>query len=81
MNNGKISNEQGAMGEIRNEELGIEDNNLYTLMPLVVFKGLAGVDDREDKLARFCLVTVTFTIEHYCKRCLLRKRLQSFYPH
>jgi hypothetical protein len=34
-----------------------------------------GIDDREDKLARFCLVTGTFTIEHYCKRRLLKKKI------
>jgi len=33
-----------------------------------------GVDDREDKTARFCLVTSTLTIEQYCKRRLLRKK-------
>jgi hypothetical protein len=33
-----------------------------------------GVDDREDKLARVCLVTATLTIEQYCKRKLLRKK-------
>jgi hypothetical protein len=47
---------------------------LYTLMPLDEFKALAGVDDREDKTARFCLVTSTFTIEQYCKRRFLRKK-------
>jgi hypothetical protein len=33
-----------------------------------------GIDDREDKLARFCLVTGTFTIEQFCKRRFLRKK-------
>jgi len=33
-----------------------------------------GVDDRDDKLAKFCLVTSTLTIENYCKRKLLRKK-------
>jgi hypothetical protein len=33
-----------------------------------------GIDDREDKLARFCLVTATFTIEQYCMRRLLYKK-------
>ena len=47
---------------------------LYTLIPLEDFKALLGVDDREDKLARFCLVTGTFTIEQYCKRRFLRKK-------
>jgi len=59
---------------MRNEELGIEETNLYTLMPLVVFMGLAGIDDREGKLAAFSLVTSTFTIEQYCRRRLLRKK-------
>jgi len=65
---------------MRNEEaptklaLGITDNNLYTLMPLAVFKGLLGIDDREDKLAAFSLVTSTFTIEQFCRRRLLRKK-------
>jgi hypothetical protein len=48
-------------------------NNLYTLMALEVFKAVLGIDDREDKLARFCLITSTFTIEQYCKRRLLKK--------
>jgi len=59
---------------MNNEKWEITETNLYTLMPLVVFKGLAGVDDREDKLAAFSLVTSTFTIEQYCKRRLLRKK-------
>ena len=32
------------------------------------------MDDREDKLARYCLLTSTYTIEQYCRRRLLRKR-------
>jgi len=59
---------------MRNEELGITDNNLYTLMSFIVFKTLLGIDDREDKLATFSLVTSTFTIDQYCKRHLLRKK-------
>jgi hypothetical protein len=50
-----------------------QENPLYTLIPLEDFKAIAGVDDRDDKIARFCLVTSTFTIEQYCKRRLLRK--------
>ena len=49
-------------------------NKLYTLIPLEDFKALLGVDDREDKLARFCLVTSTLSIEQYCMRRLLRKK-------
>jgi hypothetical protein len=41
---------------------------------LDVFKDVLGIDDREEKLARFCLVTSTFTIEQYCKRRFLKKQ-------
>ena len=47
---------------------------LYSLIPLDEFKALMGVDDRDDKTARFCLVTATLTIEEYCKRKFLRKQ-------
>ena len=47
---------------------------MYTLIPLEQFKSVLGGDDREDNLARFCLITSTYTIEHYCKRRLLRKK-------
>jgi len=47
---------------------------LRTLIPLEDFKALMDVDDREDKIAWFCLVTSTFTIEQYCKRRLLKKK-------
>ena len=43
-------------------------------MPLEDFKALMGVDDREDKIARFCLVTASLTIEQYCKRRFIRKK-------
>ena len=49
-------------------------NDLHTLIPLDEFKALMGVDDRDDKTARFCLVTSTLTIEEYCKRKFLRKQ-------
>jgi hypothetical protein len=50
------------------------EKTLYTLISLDDFKAVLGIDDREDKLARFCLVTSTFTIEQYCKRRFLRKK-------
>jgi len=53
----------------------MEKNTLYTLIPLDDFKSLMGIDDRDDKLARFCLVTSTLSIEQHCKRKLLRKKL------
>ncbi|MCL2722428.1 MAG: hypothetical protein FWD47_13950 [Treponema sp.] len=54
----------------------MKDNgkNLYTLIPLDDFKALMGIDEREDKTARFCLLTATLTIEQYCKRKFLRKK-------
>ena len=48
--------------------------NLYTLIPIDDFKAILGVDDREDKISQFCLVSSTFTIEQYCKRRLLKKK-------
>jgi len=50
------------------------ENPLYSLIPLEEFKALMGVDDRDDKTARFCLVTATLSIEQYCKRKFLRKQ-------
>jgi hypothetical protein len=47
---------------------------LHSLIPLADFKTLLGLDDREDALSRFCLVTATYTIEQYCKRRLLRRK-------
>jgi hypothetical protein len=54
------------------EETG--QNKIYSLIPLEEFKAVLGIDDREDKLARFCLTAATRTIEEYCKRRLLRKK-------
>ena len=51
-----------------------QEKPLYTLVSLEQFKSVLGVDDREDKLAGYCLVTSTYTIEQYCKRRFLRKK-------
>jgi hypothetical protein len=45
---------------------------LYTLIPLNDFKAILSIDDREEKLARYCLVTGTFTIKQYCKWRFMR---------
>ena len=50
-----------------------KEKPLYTLITLEDFKAVLGLDDRDDKICRFCLVTATHTIEQYCKRRLLRK--------
>jgi hypothetical protein len=47
---------------------------LYSLIPLDVFKTILTVDDRDDKLCQFCLITATHTIEQHCKRRLIRKK-------
>jgi hypothetical protein len=47
---------------------------LNTLIPIEEFKSVLGIDDRDDKLVKFCLATSTLTIESYCKRKLLRKK-------
>jgi len=55
-------------------------NDLHTLIPLEEFKALMGVDDRDDRLCRFCLVTASLTIEEYCKRKFLRKQYFETIP-
>ena len=57
-----------------NNEKKVDGNALYSLIPLEDFKAVLGIDDREDKIARFCLVTSTFFIEQFCMRRLLRKK-------
>jgi hypothetical protein len=47
--------------------------DFHTLMPLAEFKAVLGIDDREDTLSRYCLITATYTIEQYCKRRLVKK--------
>jgi hypothetical protein len=47
---------------------------VHSLIPLEDFKAILGLDDREDKISAFCLVTATFTIEQYCMRRLLRRK-------
>jgi hypothetical protein len=50
----------------------------HTLIPLADFKAILGLDDREDALSRYCLITATYIIEQYCKRRLLRKKHTDF---
>jgi hypothetical protein len=47
---------------------------LYSLITLENFKALTGTDDRDDTLARFCLLISTHTIEQHCMRRFLQKR-------
>jgi hypothetical protein len=55
-------------------ENGAQDTPLYTLIPLGDFKAILGMDDREDSLSRYCLITATYTIEQHCNRRFCRKK-------
>jgi hypothetical protein len=44
------------------------------LIPLEDFKALLVLDDRDDALSRYCLITATYTIEQYCKRRFFMKK-------
>jgi hypothetical protein len=61
-----MKHETGAQGE--------GQTALHSLIPLADFKAILGIDDREDALSRYCLITATYTIEQYCKRRLLRRK-------
>ncbi|MDR0583511.1 MAG: hypothetical protein LBG57_04075 [Treponema sp.] len=63
-----------------NNETGAQNLSLYSLIPPADFKAILGIDDREDALSRYCLITATYTIEQYCKRRLLRKKRFEFFP-
>jgi hypothetical protein len=55
-------------------EIRVQRPALHTLISLEDFKALFGLDDREDTMSRYCLITATYTIEQYCKRRLFLKR-------
>jgi hypothetical protein len=55
-------------------ETGVQNPSLHTLIPLEDFKAVLGLDDREDALSRYCLLTATYAIEQHCKRQLLRRK-------
>ncbi|MDR2785975.1 MAG: hypothetical protein LBB83_08680 [Treponema sp.] len=46
----------------------MEHGNLHSLVPLADFKAVLGIDDRDDALSRYCLITAAYAIEQYCKR-------------
>jgi hypothetical protein len=54
-----------------NETEGLK---LHSLIPLEDFKAILGMDDRENALSRYCLITATYSIEQFCKRRLLVKK-------
>jgi hypothetical protein len=53
---------------------GPQATQLPALVPLADFKAIVGIDDREDTLSRYCLITATYAIEQYCLRRLRMKR-------
>jgi hypothetical protein len=55
-------------------ETGALTPSLHSLIPLGDFKAVLGIDDREDPLSRYCLVTAAYTIEQYCRRRLYLKK-------
>jgi hypothetical protein len=50
------------------------ETHLHSLIPLTDFKAILGLDDREDALSRYCLITATYTIEQYCRRSFFARR-------
>jgi hypothetical protein len=50
------------------------ETSLHSLIPLADFKAILGLDDRDDALSRYCLITATYTIEQYCLRRLFLKQ-------
>jgi hypothetical protein len=50
----------------------------HTLLPLEDFKVILGLDGREDALSRYCLITAAYTIEHYCRRRLVRRKTTDY---
>jgi hypothetical protein len=56
----------------------MENGQLHSLVPLADFKAILGIDDREDALACYCLLTSTYTAEQHCKRRLLRRKTTEY---
>ena len=52
----------------------MDNETLHSLIPLADFKALLGIDDREDPMSRYCLITATYTVEQYCLRRLFLKK-------
>jgi hypothetical protein len=51
---------------------------LHSLIPLPDYKIVLGIDDREDALSRYCLLTATYTIEQCCHRRFLLKSVTEY---
>jgi hypothetical protein len=63
-------------------ETGVQNPSLHSLISLEDFKAILGTDDREDALSRYCLTAATYTIEQHCRRRLFLKRhFERIEPH
>jgi hypothetical protein len=51
---------------------------VHSLIPFEDFKAILGLDDRENTLSRYCLITSTYGIEQYCKRRLLYRKYTDY---
>jgi hypothetical protein len=60
-------------------ETGVQTPFLHSLIPLEDFKAILGLDDREDALSRYCLVTAAYTIEQFCKRRLVLRKCTDYW--
>jgi hypothetical protein len=65
---------RGAYHVAMNNTSGASAPPLHSLIPMGDFKAILGLDDREDTLSAFCLITATYAIEQYCMRRLLLRR-------
>jgi hypothetical protein len=64
-----------------NETCGHNTPSLHTFIPPGGFKAVLGLDDRDNELSRYCLVTATYTIEEYCKhRFFMKKHIERIEP-
>jgi len=52
----------------------MKQDKLYSLIPLDAFKGVLGIDDRDDNLSRYCLTISSYSIEQYCHRRFLKNK-------
>ncbi|GHU45669.1 hypothetical protein FACS1894190_17820 [Spirochaetia bacterium] len=57
----------------------MDHNHFHSLVSLADCKTILGIDDREDAFTEFLLVSSTYTIEEYCMRRLLHKRVKEWH--
>jgi hypothetical protein len=70
----EMNNKRGPTVRGKMNNGGGTHDGLRSLVSLNDFKAILGLDDREDVLSRYCLITATFAIEQYCKRRFFMKK-------